>query len=98
MIVGVQINPAVQSHRRSLLCVTTQATREGNPSRAEGPVRGISFMLEAADSRTSEGTETVQFRSRRANLPRSRWIDCRGRVDAPEHQVCGQSKRKQSER
>jgi len=39
----VQINPAVQSHRRSLLCVTTQATREGNPSRAEGPVRGISF-------------------------------------------------------
>jgi hypothetical protein len=44
VIVGVQINPAVQSHRRSLLCVTTQVTREGNVSRAEGPVRGLSFV------------------------------------------------------
>jgi len=26
-----------------LLCVTTQVTREGNASRAEGPVRGISL-------------------------------------------------------
>src|SRR6516165_11450347 len=42
VIVGVQINTAVQSHRRSLLCVTTQVTREGNPSRAQGPVRGLS--------------------------------------------------------
>jgi hypothetical protein len=40
-------NPhAVQSHSRSLLCVTTQPTREGNATRAEGPVRGLSFGIQ----------------------------------------------------
>ena len=42
MVVGMQVNPAVECHGRPLLCVAAQPTRERNCSRAEGPVRGLS--------------------------------------------------------